>query len=71
VTRLTGPRNLTPAEIQVLQAAADGLTTARTATKLHLAVDTVKDHRARILNALGARSTTHAVAIAMRKGLIE
>jgi DNA-binding NarL/FixJ family response regulator len=71
VSRPVTRRDLSGREIEILQAAADGYSIAETAYIHHLTLHTVKDHRARILSALAARSTTHAVAIAMREGLIQ
>ena len=63
-------RPLTPREVEILAAAADGRTVAHTARHLFIGERTVKEHRARILAALGARSITHAVAIAFRRRLL-
>jgi DNA-binding CsgD family transcriptional regulator len=61
---------LTPREIEVLRLGADGATSEEIATTLHLTEHTVKSHLKRILGKLGARNRTHAVAVALRSGLI-
>lgn len=60
----------TPAEIDVLTAAADGYSVPETALLLSKGETTVKNQLMRARLKLGARNTTHAVAIAMRRGLI-
>jgi DNA-binding NarL/FixJ family response regulator len=62
---------LTEAELAVLECAADGLTVDETAAERDRASETVKSQRRLILAKLGARSMTHAVAIALREGLID
>lgn len=62
---------LTLRELQVLQCAANGLDINGTCKELHLAVGTVKAIRARITVKLKATHIAHAVAIAIRKGIIE
>jgi DNA-binding CsgD family transcriptional regulator len=57
-------------ERQVLQYAADGLTAEQTADTLGLATETVKTFRKLASRKLGARSITHAVALALRDGRI-
>jgi DNA-binding CsgD family transcriptional regulator len=57
-------------EIQVLAAAAEGLCAQETARRLFLSQWTVKDYRKRAIERLGARNTTHAVALALRQGLL-
>jgi DNA-binding NarL/FixJ family response regulator len=66
---LLGP-SLTSRELEVLAAAADGRTVAHTARHLFIGERTVKEHRARIVAALGARSIAHAVAIGFRQRLL-
>ena len=64
------PLALTPREAQVLRLAADGATSEEIAAALHLTEHTVKSHLKRIQGKLGARNRTHAVAVALRSGLI-
>jgi DNA-binding NarL/FixJ family response regulator len=61
---------LTARQVEVLDAAARGLDVRQTARSLGLSVTTVRTHRRRVLEAFGAASTTQAVAIAFRKGLL-
>jgi len=58
-------------EIEILELVADGLENEEIGKSLHLAPDTVKAHISRLLRKLGARSRTHAVALALRRGLID
>lgn len=64
------PNFLTAREIEVLQAIADGASTARVASLLFLSTDTVKTHIRSILAKLGAHDRGHAIALAMRARLI-
>ena len=61
---------LTPREREVLAGAAEGETAAQTGARLFLSSETVKDYRKRIIAKLGARNGTHAVALALRHGLL-
>lgn len=60
----------TERELDVLDAAARGHTRGSTAELLGVGVETVKTLRAHAIARSGARNTTHAVAIAIRAGLI-
>jgi two-component system, NarL family, nitrate/nitrite response regulator NarL len=61
---------LTDREAEVLAGAADGETAAQTGARLFLSSETVKGYRKRIIAKLGARNGTHAVAIALRRGVL-
>lgn len=61
---------LTEREAEVLAGAADGETAAQTGARLFLSSETVKGYRKRIIAKLGARNGTHAVALALRRGLL-
>jgi DNA-binding CsgD family transcriptional regulator len=61
---------LSPRQLEILRLAADGLTVDQTARRLAISVDTVKTFRRRTRRALGAVSTSHAIAIAYRSGLL-
>jgi DNA-binding NarL/FixJ family response regulator len=61
---------LSPKESLVLQELASGHATKEIAKRLVLAEETVKSHLAHIYQKLGARDRTHAVAIAIRRGLV-
>jgi DNA-binding NarL/FixJ family response regulator len=62
---------LTRRQHQTLQLLADGHSTADVANRLHLSSETVRAHTKATLSRLGARDRTHAVAIALRTGLID
>ena len=55
-------------ETEVLAGAAEGETAAQTGARLYLSPETVKSYRKRIIEKLGARNATHAVALALRDG---
>ncbi|MCA1699442.1 MAG: LuxR C-terminal-related transcriptional regulator, partial [Actinobacteria bacterium] len=59
---------LTRRELEVLQLASQGLSTAAIASQLHLSTSTLKRHFENIYAALGARDRTGAVGEAMRRG---
>ena len=63
--------NLTPKEIAILKSAADGLSYVQIANRCGVCRNTIKNHCSRIREKLGADNTTHAVAIALRRGIIE
>ncbi|NCT85064.1 MAG: response regulator transcription factor [Comamonadaceae bacterium] len=58
---------LTPRQKHVLQLLTQGLSNKLIARELGVSVDTVKDHVAAVLRALGASSRTQAVLIATQK----
>lgn len=60
----------TAREVEILELAAVGDNSREIAGKLHLAHDTVKGYRKRIIAKFGARNGTHAVVIALREGFI-
>ena len=62
--------NLSPKEIAILKSAADGLIYMQIANKCGICRNTVKNHCSRIREKLGADNTVHAVAIALRRGII-
>ena len=61
---------LTGRELEVLEAAARGLTAAETAAELYLSFETVKSYRKRCAAKLGARTLAHSVALGLRRGLL-
>jgi DNA-binding CsgD family transcriptional regulator len=61
---------LSDREAEILAGAADGETAAQTGERLYLSTETVKSYRKRVIAKLGARNGTHAVALALRKGLL-
>ena len=62
---------LTPREIDVLQLIAGGNANKIIAADLSLSEETVKSHIRNILSKLGANDRTHAVAIGLKRGIIE
>ncbi len=62
---------LTPREIDVLRLIAAGNSNKRVADKLSIAEASVKSHVENILSKLGANDRTHAVTIALKRGIIE
>ena len=67
----TGEKLLTAREIAVLSLAATGNSNKRIGVKLSINEDTVKGHMTSILAKLGASDRTHAVTLALRRGIIE
>ena len=63
--------DLTQRELEILGLMADGLFNREISERLWLAEETVKTHVHHVLRKLGARSRAHAVAIALRGGLID
>jgi DNA-binding NarL/FixJ family response regulator len=62
---------LTSREIDVLRLIAAGNANKEIAAQLYIAEDTVKSHVTSILAKLGANDRTHAVTIAVKRGIIE
>jgi DNA-binding NarL/FixJ family response regulator len=58
-------------ELEVLKHVAAGNSNRRVAQKLALSEDTVKAHMKNIMSKLGANDRTHAVTIALKRGIIE
>src|SRR5215831_10276067 len=62
---------LTPREIDVLRLIARGSANKIVAAELSLTEETVKSHIRNILSKLGANDRTHAVAIGLKRGIIQ
>ncbi len=62
---------LSPREIEVLRLVALGSSNKRIGLTLHVTEDTVKAHMKGILLKLGASDRTHAVTLALRRGIID
>jgi len=62
---------LTPREVEVLAKLAEGLGNKAIAQELHISAHTAKFHVAQIIAKLDASSRAHAVAKALRAGLIQ
>ena len=63
-------RTLSPRELEVLALVGEGLTSKAIGERLFVTEETVKSHVANVLTNLGARNRAHAVAIALRSGLL-
>ncbi len=68
--RANGVAGITKRQREILQAYADGLSTAIVAKRLGLSTETVRTHTKALLARLEARDRSHAVAIGMRNSLI-
>jgi DNA-binding NarL/FixJ family response regulator len=66
-----GSGSLTSREIEVLRQLAEGNRNRDIAGKLFIAEETVKVHIKHIMDKLGASDRTQAIAIAVRRGIIE
>ena len=64
------PRSLTRREFQVLALIGGGLTTAQIANRLRISVKTVESRRQTLFAKLGVQNQSHAVAVAIRTGLL-
>lgn len=65
-----GLETLTPREIQVLQCVAMGKPNKQIAQELSISEDTIKGHLRSIMDKLGANNRTHAVTLAIQRGII-
>ena len=66
-----GDEMLSSREIEILQSAARGNANRKIADEYGIAEETVKSHMANLLAKLGATDRTHAVAIAIKRGILE
>lgn len=64
-------RTITDREREILSLVGEGYENDEIARRLHLSVNTVKTYMQRALGKLGAQSRAHAVALALRRGLID
>lgn len=71
IAQYAGEHALTDREIDVLRQIADGRSNKQIAFRLSLAEETVKTHVKNILAKLRAEDRTHAVTIAVKRGIIE
>jgi len=67
----TGEDELSSREIEVLRLIAAGNANKEIAGQLSIAEETVKSHVTNILGKLGANDRTHAVTLALKRGIIE
>ncbi len=62
--------SLTARQVEVLRLVGAGLTTREISEHLEISPKTVENHKQRIFERLGVRNQAHAVAVAMRAGLV-
>ena len=67
----TGEDELTPKEVDVLRLIATGNANKEIAGRLSITEETVKSRVKNILDKLGANDRTHAVTIALKRGIIQ
>ena len=65
-----GEEDLTPRELEVLQLIRDGHKNKQIADRLSISENTVNFHIKNLVEKLGANDRTHAVTIAVRRGLL-
>jgi DNA-binding NarL/FixJ family response regulator len=70
VAEHAGDTKLTPREIEVLKLLAAGNSNNSLAEKLSVSEETVKMHVKNILSKLDANDRTHAVTIAVKRGIM-
>lgn len=66
-----GEEDLTTRELEVLQLIRDGFRNKQIAERLSIAETTVNFHIKNLVSKLGANDRTHAVTIAVRRGLLQ
>jgi DNA-binding NarL/FixJ family response regulator len=64
------PDSLTQREFQILALISGGLTTAQIAARIGISPKTVENRRQTLFVKLGVQSQSHAIAVAMRTGLL-
>jgi DNA-binding NarL/FixJ family response regulator len=67
---LVGDDQLTAREMEVLRLVAGGQSNKRVAAQLCISEETVKSHMKNILPKMGANDRTHAVALAIGRGIV-
>lgn len=71
LTEHVNEASLSAREIQILRLAAQGLTNAQIGKQTNISERTVKFHINSVLQKLEANDRTHAVALALRRGILE
>jgi DNA-binding NarL/FixJ family response regulator len=66
----TPTANVTPREQVVLELLAKGMSTSDIAKQIDIAEKTVRIHISNLLDKLGARDRTHALVLALKRGII-
>lgn len=62
---------LSKRELEILQLAANGLSSKQIANQLNLSSHTIDTHNRNVVSKLQATSMKHAIAIGFRRGIIE
>jgi DNA-binding NarL/FixJ family response regulator len=70
MVRYATDESLTSKEILILESVAAGQSNKSVARELKIAEDTVKSHMKNIMSKLNAKGRTHAVIIALKRGII-
>jgi DNA-binding NarL/FixJ family response regulator len=70
LTEHAADESLSARELEVLRCVASGSANKEIARQCKISEETVKTHVAKILAKLGAKDRTHAVAIALKRGII-
>lgn len=68
--RESNARTLTRRELEVLELLAEGMSNPEIAGRLHISINTVRNHVQNLLTKLGAHSRLEAVALGIRQGLV-
>jgi len=66
-----GMAELTEREVSVLKCVSEGNSNREVAAKLSISLETVKQHMKHIATKLGTNDRAHAVAVAIRRGIID
>jgi DNA-binding NarL/FixJ family response regulator len=69
--REQAPSPLTERELEILRLVAGGFTNKEIGEQIFLSVDTVKSHLENVYRKLGVSDRAHAVAVALRSGLVK
>jgi DNA-binding NarL/FixJ family response regulator len=62
---------LTPRELDVLEALANGLSNKQIAERLHISLETERTHIMNIMTKLGAHSRLQALLFCLRYGIVD
>jgi DNA-binding NarL/FixJ family response regulator len=63
--------SLSPRDERLLEFISNGMTDERIGEELHLSAETVRANVRKVVRTLGARNRTHAVALALKTGVIQ
>jgi len=70
MSRVSNGNHLSEREREVITLVADGYTAQEIADKLFVSLDTVETHKRNVIKKLEASNAAHAVAKAVREGMI-